>query len=319
MELRQIRYFVKVAEAGSISKAALALGTVQSGVSSQLSRLESELGATLLQRTRQGIELTSAGIAFLREAQLIIRHTNRSQLVVQRARLSGSVSIGFAGTTARTLAVPFLASMKKQFPEVRLHVIEGRSGHLESLLRSRNLDMAVVFNIFRNNAGLRVTPLLREKLLLLGTEEFVPAGGSIDLAALAEIPLVLPTAANGIRTLIDSAFAQQGMQPTIAAEIDSLSVLMQATASGFAGAVQPMAALAAAGDRWHLLRKANIEGFSVFHISSLCTIEDDELSPAELVAVTTLKNCVRTLVESRACNSGELVINSKSPLGQLLS
>src|SRR5690606_32408426 len=147
MELRQIRYFVKVAEAGSISKAALALDTVQSGVSSQLSRLESELGIRLLRRTHQGVELTSAGIAFLREAQLIIRHTNQAQLVAQGTQLSGVVSVGFAGTTARMLAVPFLETMKERYPEIRAHIVEGRSAQLESMLRGRSVDMVVLFNI----------------------------------------------------------------------------------------------------------------------------------------------------------------------------
>ena len=74
MELRQLRYFVKVVEFGSMSRAALDLDVVQSGLSQQISRLESELSTRLLQRTSKGVVPTEAGLAFFREAQLTLRH-----------------------------------------------------------------------------------------------------------------------------------------------------------------------------------------------------------------------------------------------------
>ena len=74
MELRQLRYFVKVVEAGSMSRAALDLDLVQSALSQQISRLESELSTRLLQRSAKGVVPTEAGLAFFREAQLVLRH-----------------------------------------------------------------------------------------------------------------------------------------------------------------------------------------------------------------------------------------------------
>ena len=100
MELRQMRYFVQVVELGSMSRAAQALGVVQSALSQQISRLEGELATRLLQRTSKGVLPTEAGLAFFREAQLCLRHAEQSVRAARQARLSGSVSVGLAPTTA---------------------------------------------------------------------------------------------------------------------------------------------------------------------------------------------------------------------------
>ncbi len=84
MELRQIRYFVKVVELGSMSRAALELDIVQSALSQQISRLESELSTRLLQRTSKGVVPTEAGLAFFREAQLTLRHAEQAARAAQQ-------------------------------------------------------------------------------------------------------------------------------------------------------------------------------------------------------------------------------------------
>ena len=96
MELRQLQYFVRVVELGSMSRAALELDMVQSAVSQQISRLESELATRLLRRTPQGVTPTEAGLAFFHEAQLTLRHAEQARRAAHQARLSGAVSVGLA-------------------------------------------------------------------------------------------------------------------------------------------------------------------------------------------------------------------------------
>ncbi len=103
MELRQLRYFVRVVEQGSMSRAALDLDVVQSALSQQITRLESELSTRLLQRTPRGVTPTEAGLAFFREAQLTLRHADQAARVARQARLSGTVTVGLAPTTASVL------------------------------------------------------------------------------------------------------------------------------------------------------------------------------------------------------------------------
>eukprot|EP01036_Dinobryon_divergens_P017735 gene17735-24108_t len=84
MELRQLRYFVRVVELGSMSRAALDLDLVQSALSQQISRLEGELSTRLLQRSPRGVTPTEAGVAFFREAQLTLRHANQAMRAAQQ-------------------------------------------------------------------------------------------------------------------------------------------------------------------------------------------------------------------------------------------
>ena len=94
MELRQLRYFVRTVELGSMGRAAAELGVVTSALSQQISRLEGELATRLLQRSSTGVRPTDAGVAFWRQAQLVLRHADEAARAAQQARLSGHVSVG---------------------------------------------------------------------------------------------------------------------------------------------------------------------------------------------------------------------------------
>lgn len=96
MELRQLRYFVRIVETGSMGIAALDLGIGVSALSQQMTRLENELSIRLLQRTSRGVTPTNAGLAFYSQAQLALRHADDAILASREARLSGHVSVGMA-------------------------------------------------------------------------------------------------------------------------------------------------------------------------------------------------------------------------------
>ena len=145
MELRQLRYFVRVVELGSMGRAASDLGVVTSALSQQISRLEGELCTRLLQRTSAGVLPTDAGLAFLQQAQLTLRHADDAVRAAQQARLAGHVSVGFAPSTTAVLCVPFLEAMRARYPDVRLRLVESLSGNLGSMLNARQLDVAVLF------------------------------------------------------------------------------------------------------------------------------------------------------------------------------
>jgi LysR family tcuABC transcriptional regulator len=305
MELRQLRYFVRIVELGSIGRAALDLDLVQSALSQQISRLEGELSTRLLQRTAKGAVPTEAGLAFFREAQLTLRHAAQAVRVAQHARLSGTVSVGLAPTTAAVLAMPFMRSMRARYPDVRLHIVESLSGHLATMLDSRELDLAVLFN---TQAATRwnVTPLLEEELLLIRSSHRMTGSGTaavgsrkaLTTAQLATIPLILPTDTHGLRSALDAAFARARLTPQLVGEIDSLAILMDAVDAGFGATVQPGAAVGRwkdAVERFHLTPLADRE---TRRRNALCSLSDDELSPAGLAARIVLTETVRDLVRS---------------------
>jgi LysR family tcuABC transcriptional regulator len=299
MELRQLRYFVRVVELGSISRAALDLNLVQSALSQQISRLESELATRLLQRTRKGVSSTEAGMAFFREAQLALRHAEQAARAAREARLTGTVSVGLAPTTAAVLGLPLMRAMLERYPDVRLHMVESLSGHLTHMLNARQLDLAVLFD---TDAARRwsVTPLLEEKLFLIRSRQGLAAKTRtlVSIAELADVPLILPTGPHGLRSTLDAAFARAGIRPVLAAEIDSLALLMDAVDVGLGATLQPWAAVGRFPDADRRFHLAEISDLMARRPNVLCSLSDDELSPAALAARVVLADCARERVQS---------------------
>jgi LysR family transcriptional regulator, regulatory protein for tcuABC len=302
MELRQLRYFVRVLELGSISRAALDLELVQSALSQQISRLEGELSTRLLQRTSKGVVATEAGMAFFREAQLTLRHADQAVRAAQLSRLTGAVSVGLAPTTAAVLGLPLIRAMHERYPDVRLHMVEGMSGHLTSMLNSRQLDLTILFD---TQAARRwsVLPLAEEKLFLIqarsGKTEAAKPAILTRMADLKDIPLILPTGTHGLRSALDAAFVRAKFKPQLAAEIDSLAMTMAAVEAGLGSTVQPWAALAGLPDATKRFTWAEIADTQVRRVNAICSLSDDELSPAALAARVVLADCARELVNSK--------------------
>jgi LysR family tcuABC transcriptional regulator len=299
MELRQLRYFVKVVELGSMSRAALHLDMVQSALSQQISRLEGELATRLLQRTSKGVVPTEAGLAFFREAQLTLRHAEQAVRAAQQSRLSGTVSVGLAPTTASVLGVPLMRAMRERYPDVRLHMVESLSGHITAMLNARQLDLAVLFD---TDAARRwsVMPLLEEKLFFIRSRLGLPANvpDKLRMAQLKGVPLILPTGTHGLRSTLDAVFARARYKPTLVAEIDSLPMLMDAVDAGLGGTLQPWAAVGRFPDAAQRFQLAEIREPQARRVNALCSLSDDELSPAALATRVVLADCARELVRS---------------------
>ena len=298
MELRQLRYFARVVELGSMSRAALDLGVVQSSLSQQISRLESELSTRLLQRSAKGVTATEAGLAFFREAQLALRHADEASRAAQQSRLSGSVSVGLAPTTASVLGLPLMRVMRERYPEVRLHMVESLSGHLSAMLNARQLDLAVLFDTHPARRW-SVTPLLEEKLFLIqarGAGKALPA--RVALRNLRGVPLILPSGGHGLRSTLDAAFGRVRLKPDVVTEIDSLTMLMDAVTAGLGATIQPWAALGRFADAQERFQLAEIADPQATRLNALCSLSDDELSPAALAVRVALAACARELVEA---------------------
>ena len=298
MELRQLRYFVRVVEFGSMGRAALELGVVTSALSQQISRLENELSTRLLQRTSTGVTPTDAGLAFWRQAQLALRHADDAVRAAQQARLSGHVSVGMAPSTTGVLGMAFLQAMRERYPEVRLRMVESLSGHLASMLEARQIDLAI---LFQRDAAQRFTalPLLDERLFAIASRGFegMQVSGTAALSDFARMPLLLPSAGHGLRSLVDTGFARNGCTPHLIAEIDGLALLMDAVADGLGVTIQPGAALARL-DR-HAFHAIAINDATLVRQNLLVSLSDDELSPAGLGARVVLSDVARLLVTSQ--------------------
>lgn len=297
MELRQLRYLVRTIELGSISQAALDLGIAQSAVSLQIQKLEGELCTRLLQRTAHGVEQTEAGQAVLAHARLTLRHADEAALAARQSRLSGSVSVGLAPTTSGVLGFPLMNEMRRQYADIHIHLVEGMSGHLGHMLNGRELDLAVLFDVSKARRW-SVQSLLDERLFFVCAADSRPAEMPTGLAALRDIPLVLPTHRHGLRRVIDTAFAALDLSPNIIAEVDSLYVLMDMVGQGMAASLQPWAALARQANADARLCWSEINDPATARRNLLCSLSEDELTPAAIATRSVLVRVVHSLVET---------------------
>ncbi|MFM2052728.1 MAG: hypothetical protein RL456_765 [Pseudomonadota bacterium] len=295
MELRQLRYFVRIVELGSMGRAAAELGVVTSALSQQISRLEGELATRLLQRTSTGVRPTDAGVAFWRQAQLVLRHADEAARAAQQARLSGHVSVGLAPSTAAVLGLPLMQAMRARYPDVRLHLVENLSGHLTQMLNARQLDLAV---LFQSEAARRwsVMPLLDEALFVIGAATLpgLPTADAVRLDALGGLPLILPSGPHGLRALLNQSFQRAGLVPQVVAEIDGLALLMDAVCAGLGATIQPGAAAARLPQAG--LRLVPLADDQARRPNLLVSLSDDELSPAALATRVVMADVARTLV-----------------------
>lgn len=295
MELRQLRYFIRVVDLGSMGRAALDLGLGTPALSQQISRLESELSTRLLQRSSSGVLPTDAGLAFFRQAQLAIRHADAAAQAARQARLAGHVSIGLAPSTSGVLALPLIEAMRERYPDVRLRLVENLSGNLAAMLNARQLDLAVLFE----TDGARrwsVLPLLDERLFVIGRRDLpgMPSARNVRIARLAGLPLVLPSGAHGLRAIVDAAFARERREPRVVLEVDGLAVLMDAVRAGMAATIQPGAAtVRLPADE---MVRIEVAERGARRRNLVASLSDDELSPAALAARVVLRGVASALV-----------------------
>lgn len=297
MELRQLRYFVRIIETGSMGSAAQDLDIGVSALSQQMSRLENELAICLLQRTSRGVTPTNAGLAFYSQAQLALRHADDAILAAREARLSGHVSVGMAPSTASILGIPFIHAMQENYADVRLHVVESLSGNLERMINTRQIDLAIVFQkdkILRWSAR----PILEEQLFLIGSHALLAAlpDNPITPEQLAGIPLIMPSQGHGLRGRLDAVCQEHALNVEIVAEIDGLALLMRAVRDGLGATLQPGAAIS------HLdndaLRVIGVHNPVLSRPNFLVSLSDDELTPAGLAARVVLTKVMRQLVDA---------------------
>src|SRR5882762_10452799 len=169
VNLRRLRYFVKIVDIGSLTQAAEVLHIAQPALSQQLITLESEFQQQLLVRTKRGVTATEAGATLYRHAQLILRQYEQAQADVKSAgqTLSGSVSVGLApGTGASALSLPLLTSVRARHPDILLYINENFGTTLSELIMNGRMDMAVLYG-FKTLPGLDYMPLQNEQMYLV--------------------------------------------------------------------------------------------------------------------------------------------------------
>lgn len=299
MELRQLRYFVRIVELGSMSRAATDLFIAQPALSQQLANLEHELGVKLLSRSFRGVTPTDPGQVFYRYAQSVLRLMERLRSDVQQSsdQPTGIVSIGMPTSVANMLATPLITEANARYPDVRLQITEGLSGHLKELVANGRVQMAVLFDIAQSSsttgntggkqsAHLRLTPILEEELFLLSAGKR-RLGRDVTLQQASTHRFVIPGPMNATRKIVDDAFRAAGLEMNVLAELDSLSTIKSLIASGLGATILSASALAGATGN---------SGVTAHRISDVQLRRDVSLCTYDIVALGTAAEVVWDLI-----------------------
>ncbi len=224
MELRQLEYFVAVAEEASFTRAAERVHISQSGVSAQIRQLERELGAVLVDRSARAVSLTPAGEAALEHARAALAAARAVGEAVGEVTdvIRGRLAVGMvAGCTVPAL-FEALAAFHRDHPGVSVTVTEDSSDRLLDRVRHGRLDVALVGVPVAPPADLASLVVVREGLVALVPEGHALAGTrEVSAEDLAEHPLVCMPEGTGIRAVLDLAFADRGLRPPVAIEASS--------------------------------------------------------------------------------------------------
>ena len=293
MDLKQIEYFVRVAELGGFTRAAAMLGIAQPALSRQVRLLEVELRQTLLTRDGRGAAPTEAGRLLLAHGRGILHQVERAREELGRLRgaLAGRVAIGLPTSLARALAVPLTRAFREKMPAATLSISEGLSAAmLESLVNGR-LDIAVLYNA-GPSADIEITPLQVEDLFLVQSRALAGAGAApIRLTDLAQLALVIPSRPNAIRMRVESEMVAIGCSPRIALEIDGVSAILDLVADGAGAAILSRNAVASAVDPARFRLRAIHEP----RLQAQIALAVSAHRPATLTQVATQELIARTL------------------------
>ncbi len=246
MDLKQLEYFVRVAEIGSITKAAALLHVAQPALSRQVAQLETELKVQLLTRNGRGVVPTSAGKRLLDHGRGILRQVElaREEVSAKQGSAAGRIIIGVPASVAATLTVPMVEAFRAEMPNVEVSVLQGRSSSLLEWLVSGRIDMALLYDP-PYSPLVNSTPLLTEKLALIQGQD-TALKSSLELTSLPDYPLITPSRPNTMRLLIETQLARLGLKPVIAFEVDNVSNILELVAKGYGSAVlSPRAASSA--------------------------------------------------------------------------
>ena len=310
MELKQLRNFMRVARAGSVSRAAGELRLAQPALSRQIKKLEHELGVSLFSRHGRGVRLSAAGSLLLERAEAIAHlvHQTSEEIREDRSPASGRITLGVPPAAGRLLIPPFVERFQKAWPRITLHMREGVTSSLQEWLVEKRIDIAILHNPPHLEA-FNISPILTEHMLVIGPparlikNKHHPA--TYRIRDLAELPLILPNMAHNNRRLVEHAALEHGVRLRIKIEADSVAFAKAMVEQGLGYTILTYAAVQDELER----KKLTVYPIVRPTLSTQVTIVTlrDKQPPALTLAVTELLHEVcRSLVRNKTWAGAQL-------------
>jgi LysR family nitrogen assimilation transcriptional regulator len=229
VDLRQLRYFVAIVDAGSMARAAERIFVAQTSLSEHIKALEQTLCTTLFERHPRGVRPARAGRLLYEHATTMLK---MQQVIVEEVKscgneIVGDVAVGMPNTVSEILAAPLLEAVLSRLSGVRLSIVQGFSGTLERSLLEGKLDLALLFlSAPRAAERLAVTHLLDEEMFVVVNRSRLPGRESIRLSELEDERLFCPHPEHGLTKVIMDYANQHDAHLRIGAEVDSLPAMI---------------------------------------------------------------------------------------------
>jgi LysR family transcriptional regulator, nitrogen assimilation regulatory protein len=325
MDLRQLRYFIAIVEQGSFSKAAETLNVAQPALSLHVRNMEAELGSALLFRSPQGVVATEAGEILIRHARIVVDQLSaaRHEIKGQEAEPAGEVRLGLPGTISQILSVPLIIETRRRFPKIKLCIAEAMSGFVTEWIREGRIDLAILY-VPVSDKMLSSSPVLSEELWLLGPVAPLPgvqppSSGPVSYAAVTGLPLILPSADHGLRSLLEREAAARSLVLDPVIEVDSYANIKGLVEEGIGYSILPYNSIARDVQAGRLLAWP-IASPEIKRSVHLAHPADRPLSHAttavEALCRTTLLNLVAT---GKWNGARPLIASSESTTGRIRS
>lgn len=310
MELRELRNFMRVARAGSVSRAAQELRLAQPALSRQIRKLEHELGVSLFARHGRGVRLSAAGSLLLERAEAItaLVHQTGEEIRDDRSPSAGRITLGVPPAAGRLVIPPFVERFQKTWPQTTLHMREGVTSSLLEWLTEKRIDIAILHNP-PHLETLEITPLLTERMLVIGPpahrlkEKKHPA--SYRIRDLGELPLILPNMAHTNRRLVEHAALEHGVRLQIKIEVDSVGFAKALVEKGLGYTILTYAAVQDDVERKRLTATPIVRPTLTTKVT-LVTLRDKQLPKLTQDASALLLDVCRTLVRNKTWAGAQL-------------
>ena len=241
---RQLEAIVEVADRGTISHAAVELGVSQPTVSRLVARVEDALGTTIFDRDVHGATPTESGTMFVAAAQDVLARLDDAidQIRSLDGHVVGKVCVAMPDTIGHTMFIPLIDRFARSHPDVELRVMATHPTNVPLALASGVADVGVISSAHQN-AGVNAEAMALEELHLVSASGRAVGRrkATVRLRELAGVPLVLPAIQPGLRTIIDAAFAQKQLRPTVVLEVDAEDPIVELVSSGRAHSIMSFA------------------------------------------------------------------------------
>jgi LysR family transcriptional regulator, nitrogen assimilation regulatory protein len=291
MELRSLHYFVRIAELGSITRAASHLHVAQPALTRHVQRLEEELDVVLFTRANRGVRLTEAGQKLLDAAARILRDIERTgdEIRAQDAHPSGKIILGITPTLCPVLVPELFAGMRRDYPMIELKVMHAGMVRLEEFLIDGRADIALLSELSRSR--LIVSTRLGEEEMVLVTRPGARPPGPVSSDELGRTPLIL---GDGLRSAMDALLAGHGVELKVEIEINDHETMRLMVQQGVGASILPHSSVAKEVARG-LLDAHRITDLGIFRILALGVRASRNASQAREAVARTIAQAVSNL------------------------